>query len=75
MVYLASHARLHAWPHARVASWVLHLHGHALPCLIHELIKERKQQTSDGYANVTTKMFVFHVNLPISELPLGFIHF
>lgn len=41
VIYLSCHARLHAGPHARVASRVLHLHAHALPCLIHELRRDK----------------------------------
>lgn len=45
VIYLSSHARLHAGPHAWVASRVLHLHAHALPCLIHELRGEKRHST------------------------------
>ena len=39
--YLSSHAGLHTRPHAGVSPRVFHLHGHALPRLIHKLGENR----------------------------------
>lgn len=46
MFYLSTHAGLHAGPHAWVAH-VLHLHAHALPRLVHELMMRRNSKRED----------------------------
>lgn len=43
MSYLTTHAGLHAGSHAWVAH-ALHLHAHALPRLVHELMMRRNIQ-------------------------------
>lgn len=47
LFYLSTHAWLHAGPHPGVAH-VLHLHAHALPRLVHELMRRRNTRRKEA---------------------------